>query len=52
MGDQGQVFGRLRTRHRQFRGHVPRPRALDRQRRLQRVDIVGQVGKSGGHDHK
>jgi hypothetical protein len=57
MGDQGQVFGRLGPRHRQFRGtsvafgdHFPHPGALDRQRRFQRVDVVRQGCKIGVHD--
>lgn len=59
MGDQGQVFGRLGPRYRQFRGtsvtfggHFPHPGALDRQRRFQRIDVVRQGGKIGVHDQK
>jgi hypothetical protein len=57
--DQGQVFGRLGPRHRQFRGpgvafrnHLPHLCALDRQGRFQRVDVVRQGCKSGVHDQK
>ena len=59
MGDQGQVFGCLGARHRQFGGpgiafgdNFAHPRALDRQRRFQRVDVVRQRGKIGVHDRK
>ncbi len=50
--DQGQVFRRLGPRYRQFRRHVPHPGALEHQRRLQRIDIVGHGCKFGVHDQK
>ena len=59
MGDQGQVFGGLGSRHRQLGGpsvtfgkNLSHPRALDRQRRFQRGDVVRQRGKIGIHDPK
>ena len=59
MGDQRQVFGGLGARHRQFGhpgvasgGNFSHPRARDRQRRFQRVDVVRQRGKIGVHGQK
>ncbi len=57
MGDQGQIFGCAGPRHRQFGGtdvtlgdHFAHLGALDRQHRLQRVDVVRQGCKIGVHD--
>ena len=57
MRDQGQVFRRLGSCHREFRAtgiafgdHFPQLGALDRQRRLQRVDVVRQGSRIGVHD--
>ena len=59
MGNQRQVFGSLGARHRQLGGpgvafgdNFAHPRALDRQRRLQRGDVVRQRGKIGVHDRE
>ena len=59
MRDQGQVFGRLGSCHRQLRGDrrrvrraPPASRARRHQRRLQRIDIVRQGRKIGVHDQK
>jgi hypothetical protein len=59
MGNQRQVFGSLGARHRQLGGpsiafgdNFVHPRALDRQRRLQRGDVLRQRGKIGIHDRK
>ena len=59
MGNQGQVFRGLGPSHRQFgdtsvafRNHFPHLGALDRQRRLQRLDVVWQGREIGVHDLK
>ena len=59
VSNQRQVFGGLGPRYRQFGrssvafgDNVPHSRALDHQRRFQRVDVVRQRGKIGVHDQK
>ena len=59
MRDQGHILGRLGACYRQLRGadvalaeRFLQSGAFDRQRRLQRVDIVRQGGEIGIHDQK
>ena len=49
LGDQRHVFGRLGARDRQFGGNFQTLRALDDQRRLQGVDVIGKCVASRVH---
>ena len=51
MRDQGQIFRRLRARHRELGGDLLHPGALAQQRRFQHLNVVRQGSRIGIHAH-